>query len=53
MDSLSQRDEHESCAKRLKLDLNEIKNSVLCDGSGFSEFSPFKGDSVDHTEGKN
>lgn len=53
MDSLSHRDDHESCAKRLKLDFNEIKNSVLCDGSGFSEFPTFKGDSVDPTEGKN
>lgn len=52
MDSLSQRDEHESCAKRLKLDLSEIKNSGLCDGSGFSEFSAFREEHLDAAEGK-
>lgn len=52
MDSLSQRDEHESCAKRLKLDLSEVKNSGLCDGSDFSEFTTFKEDQLDAAEGK-
>lgn len=53
MDSLSQRDEHESCAKRLKLDLSEIKNSVLCEESDFRDFTTFKEEHVDSTEGKN
>lgn len=52
MDSLSQHDEHESCAKRLKLDLGESKSGVLCDGGAFGEFSAFRDIHIDGSEGK-
>lgn len=44
--------EHESCAKRIKLDFNESNIGELCNGKVFSCFSTPVADSIDITEGK-
>lgn len=51
MDSVSERDQHESCAKRLKLDLSGSKSGVLCDEGVFGEFSGFKDVHIEPPQG--
>lgn len=44
--------EHESCAKRIKLDHIESNISDLCNGEPFSCFSASVTDPIDISEGK-
>lgn len=52
MDSLSDRTENESLAKRLKLDLSGSNEGVLCNGGSFSNISTTADGAIGHTEGK-
>uniref|UniRef100_A0A6P7GF80 protein acetyllysine N-acetyltransferase n=1 Tax=Diabrotica virgifera virgifera TaxID=50390 RepID=A0A6P7GF80_DIAVI len=51
MDSYPDVQEHESCAKRIKLDLDESNLGELCKGEGFSCFSTSSTGPIDITEG--
>lgn len=51
MDSYSDREEHESSAKRLKLDRRDSYGSVLCNEIGFSNFSAPIDAQIDINEG--
>lgn len=53
MDTYPDRKEHESCAKRIKLDLREPEVGVLCNESSFSNFSTSIEGPIDANEGKN
>jgi hypothetical protein len=44
--------EHESSAKRIKLDLRESNIGELCNGGDFSSFSTTTGGPIDISEGK-
>lgn len=52
MDSYSDGKEHESGAKRIKLDLSESSCSVLCSRDGFPSFSTSIEGQIDISEGK-
>lgn len=52
MDSYPDVQEHESCAKRIKLDLSESNIGELCKGEGFSCFSTSSTGPIDISEGK-
>lgn len=52
MDSYPDVQEHESCAKRIKLDICESDIGELCNGGGFSCFSTSARGPIDITEGK-
>ncbi|CAG9856071.1 unnamed protein product [Phyllotreta striolata] len=51
MDSFPDVQEHESCAKRIKLDLGESNIGELCKGEGFSCFSTTPTGPIDISEG--
>ncbi|KAJ8972478.1 hypothetical protein NQ314_000171 [Rhamnusium bicolor] len=51
MDSYPDVQEHESCAKRIKLDLSESNIGELCNGEGFSCFSASTSGPIDISEG--
>ncbi|CAH1119855.1 unnamed protein product [Phaedon cochleariae] len=51
MDSNPDVQEHESCAKRIKLDLGESNIGELCNGEGFSCFSTSSTGPIDISEG--
>lgn len=52
MDSFNDVQEHESSAKRIKLDLNDSNIGELCYGDSFSCFSTTIPGSIDVNEGK-
>lgn len=53
MESYSERQEHESRAKRIKLDFGVFNTGVLCNEDGFSNFSSSIGGHIETPEGKN
>lgn len=52
MDTYSGREEHESSAKRLKLDIRDSDGGVLCNEIGLSKFSAPIDGQIDINEGK-
>ena len=52
MDTYPDVAEHESSAKRIKLDLKESNIGELCNGGDFSSFSTTTGGAIDISEGK-
>lgn len=53
MDSYPDVTEHESSAKRIKLDIRASNIGDLCNGDDFSSFSTSTGGPIDISEGKN
>lgn len=52
MDSYTERQEHESSAKRIKLDIGEFNTRVLCNEDSFSNFPSSIDGHIETPEGK-